>query len=653
VGPRALRLGVIAALLATLWSARASAFGLVGHEIIEAAAYKRLLAVNAVPGTTPPVSGRTVLATLIAQHVLLPPPCFDPAHPGGDCDEAGRLDLPLRFLPVLGAGAPDLVIDRQLGQRGQCQHFMARTDDDTSPPDPRFGVPRDLVTAAYERCVRLAGVAFDGILTDPHLAAWRLVGAYALIHAVEDSFSAAHVERDADFKIVHLLSWTLIDWPYLVLHGRPRTGFPPATHHAATDRRDYEYLRAGARGPDGRACDAYLQPYAVPEVCLTPRALAAVGAVVDFLVLTYRLRTGPDGRPRPASLFSGSDEARVGWQGYLDEHFNSVAAKAEVPHERFTTALPRADTFLGVHGGVGDDAWSTGLWAAWLGFVRPVVPCALVSTGGVLYARDHGVGSLLAVSSLGLALPLVRRFTLGASPLGVAVACDTHVSDCSVDLIAGVGTLLIPLGDSAWLGFGGPRYSWTDRSWGNNWFGVEVGWSHEHVSAPRAFDPAAVAAWNPPRPDEIHAYRSSRATRSLQVVAAIASRDDDAYFGGSIGLRRDRDGWNRRSGLGPELELALYHGRIDATKSSGGVWVAPQVRYYLVPDQVSVVATPALVRAGALGSGEIGFDVGARGGLSLQLGNVELGVDSAPLSYLSSGLRHALPIAVRVGALLD
>jgi hypothetical protein len=647
------RVRVAAALIATLWASRAAAFGLTGHEIIEATAYKRLMALDAVPGTgTPGVSGRAVLATLIATNVLLPPPCFDPSRWSPGCEESLRLELPLRHWPVLGAGAPDLVIDRQLGQQGQCQHFMARTEDGTSAVDPRFGVPGDLVTTAYERCLRIMGLAYDGILTDPTQASWRLVGAYALIHGVEDSFSAAHVARDEHLKIVHLLSWTLIDWPYLVLHARPRTGFPAATHHAATDDRDYEYLKEDASARDGKACASFLHPYAVPEECLTPRALAAVDAVFDLLVMTYRLRVGPDGQARPASILSDS-EARGAWQGYVDEHFASVAAKAEVPRERFARAPARTDWFLGVHVGAGEGAWAAGLWGAHLGFARPVIPFALVSSGGVIYSRVHGVGGLTGVYTLGLALPLVRRFTIGASPLGVAVGCNAHVSDCSVDLTAAVGDLLIPLGASTWLGLEGPRYSWIDRRWSAVWAAVAFGWSYEHVPPPRTFAPGAAAAWNPPPLDQVHSYRASRGTRSLHVVASVGSRDDDAYFGGAVGLRRDRDEWNRRSGLCPEVELALFHGRVDATRNSGEVSLAPTLRYYVVADQLSLVATPALMRAGALGSGRVGFDVGARAGLALQLGNVELGVDSAPLSYLSDDLRHVFPLAVRVGALLD
>ena len=59
------------------------------------------------------------------------------------------------------------MIDRQLGQQGQCQHFMANTEDGLSPPDPRTGVPGALATTAYLRCIRVAGQVFDGILRDP------------------------------------------------------------------------------------------------------------------------------------------------------------------------------------------------------------------------------------------------------------------------------------------------------------------------------------------------------------------------------------------------------------------------------------------------------------------------------------------------------
>ena len=81
--------GVAATLAVVLWGTAGSAFELDGHEVIEAAAYKRLLALDVVPGTGEPgVSGRALLASLIATGVLDEPPCFDRGSPRGDCGAA-------------------------------------------------------------------------------------------------------------------------------------------------------------------------------------------------------------------------------------------------------------------------------------------------------------------------------------------------------------------------------------------------------------------------------------------------------------------------------------------------------------------------------------------------------------------------------------
>ena len=209
-----------------LWGVRASAFELDGHEVIEAAAYRRLLALPVVPGTgVPGVSGRALLGALIATGVLAEPPCFNRDKPRGDCGAEERLNFPLQYWPVLRSGAPDLVIDRQLGQQGQCQHFMANTADALAPVDAGASLPAALSKTAYLRCVRIAGSVFDGILRDPQLAEWRIAGTYALMHAIQDSFSSAHTNRDPQLRIAHLLSWKLIDWPGYWRHGR--ADFPP------------------------------------------------------------------------------------------------------------------------------------------------------------------------------------------------------------------------------------------------------------------------------------------------------------------------------------------------------------------------------------------------------------------------------------------
>src|SRR5262249_19546454 len=156
--------------------------------------------------------------------------------------------------------------------------------------------------------------------------------------AIEDSFSSAHADRNADFKITHLLSWTLIDWPSTFAHGR--ASFPAATHHAISDRRDTEYLQADALAPGGQPCRAFKHPYAMPEACLTARAKAAAAAVVDLLVFVYRARTDASGGPRAASLFS-SDDTRAAWRAFLDDHVASVATRPELP-DAPGSPLPRA-----------------------------------------------------------------------------------------------------------------------------------------------------------------------------------------------------------------------------------------------------------------------------------------------------------------------
>jgi hypothetical protein len=639
------------AAVAVLSARPASAFELDGHQTIEAAAYKRLLALDAVPGTgPPPVSGRALLASLIATGVLFEPPCFDRLHPRGDCGARQRLELPLEYWPPLHSGGADLVIDRQIGQRGQCQHFMAQTADSVSPVDPRFGAPGALVTTAYSRCVQVAGVVFDGILRDPYLASWRVVGTYVLMHAIEDSFSAAHVDRDPHFNVVHLLSWTLIDWPSYWLHGH--ASFPPASHHAVSDKRDYDYVRWDAHARDGTSCRDFHEPYAVPEECLTERAQAAVGAVVDYLVITYRLRARAVAEGRPATLFSAaSDEAPELWLGFLRTHLPSVAVPAELPAERYE-ALPRADVFVGVQGNGSGNSLGVGLWGGRL-FYGPATPFALAVVGGAGWSRSDGVGQLGAGARLGLLLPIVRRFTIGVAPAGLQVSCTTHLGGCQPDLTATLGELLVPLGTSTWLGVEGPRWSWTTRAFEGPWAGLALGWSHESGPHPDPPGPEAAATWNPPRPDEVTAFRQARSTRAVYLATTVASRADNAFVGVGLDWARDRDRWDRRAGFAPSLQVEVDAGAIEGTQRGGAISVAGSLRAYVLPDRLALTATPALVRVGAIADRAVGVDVAGSLGILFDVGRIAVGASSPPLSYLSRERWHALPFTIRLGLRLD
>ena len=643
---------MIVAALATILVAtpHAFAFQLEGHEVIEAAAYKRLLALDVVPGTT--VSGRALLATLIATGVLAAPPCFDRNHLRGDCGGTQRLELPLQYWPLVRSGTPDLVIDRQLGQRGQCQHFMARTSDGLSPVDPRFGAPRDLATTAYSRCIRIAGVVFDGILRDPYLAAWRLAGTYVLMHAIEDSFSAAHANRDAQFKVVHLLSWTLLDWPRYAMHGGGRLSAP--THHAVTDHRDDDYVRWDARTLEGRACRDFHNPYAYPEECLTERAQAAVAAIVDYLVVIYRIRERASAQGKQASLFesssSSADDASL-WLGYLRAHISSVAAPVELPTES-QSPLPRPDVFFGAQGVGGRHALGAGLWTTRL-FYGPALPFALGVSATAGYVRDDGVDQLGASASLSLVLPLLRRFSIGAAPAGVRLACDPRFQRCVADVVAQLGVLLVPLGDSGWLGVEGPRWSWTERAIGTSWFGLALGWSHERGSHPEPVSADAVATWDPPRPDEVRAYRSARSTRVVYLATTVASGRDRSFGGVGFDWQRDRDPWDRRAGFAPELQVEVDTGATADERRGGAVALAPMLRAYVLPNRLALTAAPALVRVGLSEGSTVTLDVGGRAGIVLEVGRLELAVDSPPLSYVSTARWHALPFTVRLGLRID
>jgi hypothetical protein len=581
---------------------------------------------------------------------LLQPPCFDPSHPKGDCGAAHRLDLPLQYWPTLRAGAADLVIDRQLGQRGQCQHFMAATNDGLTPVDPRFGVPGGLATAAYQRCIRVAGAVFDGILRDPLLAHWRIAGSYVLIHALEDSFSAAHVARTPHFEIVHLLSWTLIDWTRYAWHGK--WGFPAPTHHAASDRRDSDYVRWDARMEDGRACRDLHHPYAFPEECLTERAKAAVSAVVDLLILTYRLRSRAFAEGRPASLFSPapSDDAAL-WMAFVRAHLASVAVSPELPGEPLTP-LPRSDVFLGAQGVVGSHSWGAGLWGARL-FMGPAAPFLLGLGGSASYDRSDGVGHSVASAHLSLLLPLIRRFTIGVAPAGLQLVCDTQFGACRADAVATLGQLLVPLGSTAWLGVEGPRWSWTERAIGSTWVGLAIGWAHEDLPGFEPPSPAAVAAWDPPHPDEVRSFRHTRYTRAVFLATTAASSPDNAFVGAGLDWRWDRDRWDRRAGFAPGLQVEIDGGRIDSQGPGTSLAVAPTARAYLVANRLALSATPALVRVGAFADHAVALDVAGRAGVAFELGRLELDVDSPPLSYVSRSRWHGLPITVRLGLRLE
>jgi hypothetical protein len=213
--------------------------------------------------------------------------------------------------------------------------------------------------------------------------------------------------------------------------------------------------------------------------------------------------------------------------------------------------------------------------------------------------------------------------------------------------------LLVPIGSATWLGVEGPRWSWTDRTFGPTWLGVSVGWSHEEVPE---FDPPsaqAVATWDPPRPDEVRSYRHARSTQTFFLATTVASRPNNAFVGGGLDLRWDRNRWDRRGRFAPELQLEIDSGKIQGSAPGGSLTVAPMLRVNVRPDRVALTVTPALIRFGSFADRAVAADVAGRVGIALDLGHVELGVGSPPLSYVSRARWNALPITMRLGLQFD
>ena len=103
------------------------------------------------------------------------------------------------------------------------------------------------------------------------------------------------------------------------------------------------------------------------------------------------------------------------------------------------------------------------------------------------------------------------------------------------------------------------------------------------------------------------------------------------------------------AGFAPGLQVEIDGGKIDSNVSGASLAAAPTARAYLVPNRMAVTATPALLRVGAFADRAVAVDVAGRVGIALELGRIELDVDSPPLSYVSQSRWNALPITVRLG----
>ncbi len=257
----------------------ALAFKPLGHDVIEATAYKRLLAEPVVPGVG--VSGKEVLASLIRRGVLARPSCFPDDSGHVSCTRAVD-DLPGDWLPEVRSGREDLWLARQFDGTEQCFHFMAPTSDVYESAEvTASGVPNRMVDLAPSRCMRFVNGMVDSILGSDHHAD----DAYVLLHSLVDSYSGAHALRDQAnaWKLAYLKPWRLIGAIDYCVHPSGWKYWSLTYHHDVSDAAD------DAWRIDSPACPEPAEDgvYSVPETCLTDRAKEAVAVAHDALAALY------------------------------------------------------------------------------------------------------------------------------------------------------------------------------------------------------------------------------------------------------------------------------------------------------------------------------------------------------------------------------
>ena len=298
-----------------------------GHKVIEAAAYKHLLAIKQIPELGN-VSGRDVIITLI-QYGILDPPVGDDTTKDiyhflfpRDSSSYTLLD----FLPPLKSGGPDVLIDRQFADNGQLFHFMAVLHDvDKQDSSALPLLCPDLLLKAYPRCLRfLTGLTYQ-ILLDRLDSKARREGIYELIHSIADSYSGAHVERDTTlpgWNIKFLYVWEAT----AMIRGAPQDvsmyyhGFPH-------DIRDNQFLKSGSISFNGKIVNAQdIDSYLIPTDSLTHRSVVAARAIEDLLVTLYSLLKYDNHNIIHGDHRKATPQDSI-WRAYLRKYYSTTNDK--------------------------------------------------------------------------------------------------------------------------------------------------------------------------------------------------------------------------------------------------------------------------------------------------------------------------------------
>ncbi len=648
---RAIAVAVAIGAGAMLAGTGASAFVPAGHKVLESVAYREMGSRR--DGATP--ADLVILADLTRDGVFEKPLCFENAT--DDCAARYETD-PLAWWPTPHTDAPDRILARQFDHVGQCFHFMAQSSDErgdhyttaaaAGQPHASYG----LIWDAYDRCVDLMSSLVGNVVDDPIAARRGAVGMYELMHAVMDSYSLAHVERDFaswahedartnDPRIVFLKVWQ----PTVP---NPFGGAHQNTRHEIFEARDDAFIDA-TRVIDGRPCSFYVpRPYSMPSACLSQSGRLAVEALKDMMRLVHGLRA-----QMPKPTWSTCD--RSAWNWFVAKHF----AHAAVPERALGHGKPSPERveipylFFGTRAlfTPSESRTDLGMFGRYLltsGRFDPVSLGVSLELGSRhdFRARQQ---AFMVRQDVEMLFTLGDNVILGITPFSVGYFAAPS-RDASLEVVTRLGRLewFEPFGArrislTAW---GPAEYSWLDEE--AHWtFGLGIsGAMLEHAAG------AADISLRPPKPEPITGSWRPPDPWASELRSTSGPITMGAYVGattGEHGLVTGADGQIHEG-----LELAFFRRNWwqelnpvsfsvlfdDAVLITPGAAPHTSLGGYASGRLYFLGSLGAIVTAGADTGDLSGADlrppsVHGRGGLVLTIGDLDLIVESPTIPRFS------------------
>ena len=384
-----------------------------GHKLMEAYAY-RLLMNNSADMSPLPIDGKELLNELIKNRILDAPKALKNINDSLTVDLRDTSDVPFEFLLPLKSGFSDVYLPKQFAKSGQQVHFMAMKKDLTGIPINDPAAAKHLVlTRAFPRCIRYMTELMYQILLSQSGAEERQETVYDLMHAIQDSFSQAHAERDTATLQIRCIN----------IFGSG--DLPEENLHAGVDPRDHQFLKSDLI-PFGNELLAYdeINPYLIPEDLLTPTTRITSEAVIEllktiYMMLPYRetVRARYEtGHYQPAGMDSL-------WREYLRRYFPS--SDERLNHEVFDDLVlrsqPEEEQSWGADGSIGlslgyiqKQAYVGINYSRMLLKERTPVPLSLRTN--LAYARSHNdytVHLIVDLFGSGLNYPVSDMITVG------------------------------------------------------------------------------------------------------------------------------------------------------------------------------------------------------------------------------------------------